>query len=424
MPRTLRASAPDREARAFLRLFNVFARRPAAAYSMAELRRRWQLMALALGRRILMDSVTEHCVDGPAGELQMRIYRPPNLPDGPAPAFVWCHGGAFLIGGIDSSDSICRNIARDARAIVVSLRYRLAPEHDLYAGREDVLAAVRWIAKHGVSLGIDTQRLALGGDSAGGNLAAAVTQACVKHGGPKIALQVLVYPATHLGKAYPSLQENARGYLLTAENISWIERLVATSIDLDDHWISPGRNPDLHGLPPALIVSAGFDPIRDDGLEYAARLRAAGVPVQLLHYAGQFHGFLNFDAVLVAARDVLGRIGQTLQHALAGAAVPNETSEIRADVRPSATLLGEAAAELATASALGWESVERWSETLLYAASPRAGNAFILATRPWLLPLRLTRSAASARLNPLRVRRTWVDDPASHAAGRMHEAVG
>lgn len=408
MPQTLRASAPDREARAFLRYFNALVRRPAADFPMETLRRRWQLMALALGRRILMDSVTTHHIKGPAGEIEMRIYRPMTLPrSGLVPAFVWCHGGAFLVGGIDTSDSICRNIARDSRAIVIALRYRLAPEHDLYAGREDVLAAVEWLAEHGATIGIDPERMAIGGDSAGGNIAAAVAQACVRRGGPKFLLQVLAYPATNIGKVYPSKNENASGYLLTAENMDWIHRVVAASVDFDDHWISPGRNPDLHGTPPALIITAGFDPIRDDGLEYTGRLRRAGVPVELLHYAGQFHGFLNFDSILVAARDALERIGVALRQAFDGTVVADETLEVRADVRTGKTPFGDMGAELFTATAVGWESMERWSETLLHVTSPRAATALIWATRPWLLPLRLTRSATSARINPLRVHQTY-----------------
>jgi len=414
MPQSLRAPALDDEARAFLRFFNLFARRPLAEYSIAELRRLWLLIALALGRRARVASVTDHALEGPARPIELRVFKPCGS-DAKPPVLIWCHGGGFLVGGADTADSICRNLANASRAAVVSVRYRLAPEHDLYAGREDVLAAVRWVADHGATLGVDPTRLAIGGDSAGGNLAAAVAQECVRRGGPRLLLQVLAYPATNIGKDYPSKDENARGYLLTADNMDWMKGVIAASADLDDQWISPGRNRDLRGEPPALIVTAGFDPIRDDGLDYASRLRACGVPVHLLHYAGQFHGFLNFDAILVAARDGLDRIGAALRHAFDAGPPPDRTIEIADRARPKPARVRTAAAQATTATLMAWESIEQWSDTLLRLASPRAAAASSWALGPWLAPARFVRGTVTSRLNRLQVRQTH---PATDVARR------
>jgi acetyl esterase len=233
-----------------------------------------------------------------------------------------------------------------------------------------------------------------------------VAQECVRRGGPPIELQVLVYPATSIGKDYPSKDENARGYLLTAENMDWMKRVISPSVDLDDHWISPGRNPDLRCAPPALIVTAGFDPIRDDGLEYAARLRAAGVDVELLHYPGQFHGFLNFDAILGAARDGLQRLGAALRGAFAGVPPPDRTVEIVALAPAKPTGVRSAAAQATTAMLLAWESIEQWSDTLLRLVSPPAADLTAWSLRPWLAPSRWARSAANVRLNRLQVCQT------------------
>ncbi|MET0540446.1 MAG: alpha/beta hydrolase [Variovorax sp.] len=404
MPVALRAAAPDEEARAFLRFFNLFARRPLAEYSMPELRQLWRLIALALGRRDPVASVTDHTIEGPAGNIELRIFRTADGTN--LPALLWCHGGGFVVGGVETTDSICRNLARTSGAAVVAVRYRLAPEHDLYAGREDVLAAIDWLARHGTSVWIDPDRLAIGGDSAGGNLAAAVAQECVRRGGPPLLLQVLAYPATTVGKDFPSKAENSHGYLLTAESMDWMKRVIAASVDLEDHWISPGLNPDLKGAPPALIVTAGFDPIRDDGLNYASRLRVAGTCVELLHYPGQFHGFLNFDAILGAARDGLDRTGAALYGAFHGVQPPDRTVEIgdRAASRPRP--VRGAATQVVTATLMVWESVEQWGDTLLRLASPPAATAAAWACWPWLAPVRWARGAVNARLNRLQALQT------------------
>lgn len=404
MPQTLRARHLDREARSYLRFHNLLARRPVSSYPIGEMRELWRLLALALGRRVPVASAVEHRIDGPAGPIDLRIYRPRKQP-GLAPGLLWCHGGGFVAGGLDTGDSICRNLARAAGAIVVSVRIRLAPEHDLYAGREDFLAALDWVAKEGASVGVDGSLLAVGGDSAGGNIAAAAAQECTRRGGPPLRLQVLAYPATNLRDHHPSKNENAKGYFLTAEFVDWVTPLIAGSLDLADPRLSPAFSPDLRGLPPALIVSAGFDPIRDDGLHYAARLRAAGIPVELLHYAGQFHGFLNFDALVGAARDALKRIGQSLAGAFRRDACADRTIEI-ADRRSRVRVL-DASVELAIATLVVGRSMQQWSGLLLRLLAPRAASALRLVLRPWSRPVACVQRGVTSQLARPAVRQTY-----------------
>jgi len=384
--------------------------RRAEDYSLPKLRLGWRLAALALARNPPVGSVTEQMIDGPGGEIALRIFKPDNAQQ-LRPAFMWFFGGGFIIGDLDTGDGICRSIALAANCIVVAVRYRLGPEHDLSAGRADALAAFEWMAKSGAQLGIDTARLALGGDSAGGNLCAAVAQESLRRGGPSPSLQVLVYPATELVEKFPSYAENAFGRaLLTDHAVQWIEQTLAPSLDtldLLDPWYSPRRSPDMRGLAPAVVVSAGFDPIRDDGLDYAARLRAADVPVELLHYSGQFHGFLNFDSVNSASRDALQRIGNALTTVFARHPAADRTIEI-ADRGPrKQSRLRATADELATSTLTTWVVTERWGITLLRLLSPKAAGACRLLIRPWLIPTVIIRRKAISGLDRLAARQTW-----------------
>ena len=220
-----------------------------------------------------------------------------------------------------------------------------------------------------------------------------------------------MYPATELLEKFPSYAENAYGRaLLTDHAMQWIERTLAPSLDtldLLDPWYSPRRSPDLRGLAPAIVVSAGFDPIRDDGLDYAARLRAADVPVELLHYGGQLHGFLNFDSVNSASRDALQRIGNALTTALARQPAADRTIEI-ADRGPRRHSRVRATAnELSTATLTTWVVTERWSIALLRLLSPKAAGACRLLIRPWLLPTVIIRRKAISGLDRLAARQIW-----------------
>ncbi len=411
MPRVLRALQPDREARAFLRLVNLSTRlRPAENYSLPRLRQGWRLTALALGVNPPVASVSEQVIEGPDGEIALRIFKPANA-QALQPAFLWFFGGGFIIGDLDTADGICRSIALAADCMVIAVRYRLAPEHDLSAGRADALAALEWVARHGAQLGVDTTRLAIGGDSAGGNLSAAVAQESLRRGGAALSLQVLVYPATELVEKFPSYAQNAFGqHLLTDHAVKWIEQTLAPSLatlDLLDPWYSPRRSPDMHGLAPAVIVSAGFDPIRDDGLDYAARLRAAEVPVELLHYRGQFHGFLNFDSVNGASRDALLRIGEALRRAFNRQPAADRTIEIADRLPRKQSRVRASADELAISTLTTWVLTERWGITLLRLLAPRTASACRLLIRPWLLPTVMLRRKAISGLDRLAARQTW-----------------
>ncbi len=406
MPQTLRARRPDGEVRAFLRWFNLAPTR-IEDRTVSTQRQLWRLMALAMGRRPAVASVRTVTFDGPAGPIELRIFRADDAPGAAQPAFLWCHGGGFVVGGLDSADSICRTIARLAGCVVIAVRYRLAPEHALTASREDFLAALEWVAQHGATLGIDPSRLAIGGDSAGGNISAAVAQRASRSPGPKLCLQVLAYPATDLVEEFPSLEENASGYLISERMLRGIRSRIGEVPGAEDPWLSPRRQPDLKGLPPALVVSAGFDPIRDDGLDYAARLRAAGVPVELLHYAGQIHGFLNFDSVIDAGRDALHRIAAALDNAFRGEAPPDRTIEI-AD-RPASALAAplQPMTDLVMTSLIGWATAERVWLMLFGRLSSATDDAARLLLESRLVPGAFLRRSAVAHANPLQARQTW-----------------
>jgi acetyl esterase len=410
MPTRLRASRLDREAGLFLRFVSQLAGQPISSEQVSRFRRSWRLLAATMGRRVPVASIFDHRIDGPGGQILLRIY----TPEGPArlkPSFLWCHGGGFVVGDLDANDSICRSVARASQAVVVAVRYRLAPEHDLYAGREDFLAALNWIAEHGASLGVDTERLAIGGDSAGGNISAAVAQENLRRRGPNLQLQVLVYPATDLLAEFPSKCENAHGYFLTADFMDSLRPLIEQGEDLTDPWLSPALSSNLHGLPPALIVTAGFDPIRDDGLYYAAQLRAAGVPVELLHYPGQFHGFLNFDSIIGAARDALTRMGASLARAYRSDPPVDCSTEI-SDQAPGPCLLShKMPAELLTAALLIGRSTRQLSGTTARRLSPEVANVAEFFLRPWWVPAALMRRTLTAYLNLPAAQQTYPPAP-------------
>ena len=223
------------------------------------------------------------------GEIVVRVYRPSSATG--LPAYVFLHGGGWWSGSLDLVDPTCRQIARDVGCVVVSVDYRLAPEHTFPTPLEDCYAAVCWTVDHARELGIDRDRLAIGGESAGGNLAAAVALLLRDRGGPAIVLQVLEIPATDLRMVQPSLEENADGPMLSAEEIRrCVSLYLSDPADAQDPYASPLLADSLVGLPPALVMTAEYDPIRDDGEAYAQRLTDAGVATRLVRWDGQFHG--------------------------------------------------------------------------------------------------------------------------------------
>ncbi|MFC4707694.1 alpha/beta hydrolase [Paraburkholderia caffeinitolerans] len=423
VPKRLRASSLDPEAEALLHLLNFMKRKPVNRLNLRQHRLAWRLSALALGRADAVARVETLSIPGPCAPIRLKLYRPSERPAAEsAPAFLWFHGGGFLMGGFSTADAICRHIAAASGVMVVAARYRLAPEHDLYAGRADCMAALEWIVREGRSLGIDTTRLAVGGDSAGGNLAAAVAQRHVEQGGTALRLQVLAYPATNLLDDFASKAENASGYVLTSESIDSIRRLITQGdTDLANPWISPAFASGLRDLPPALVVTAGFDPIRDDGLAYAGRLREAGVPVELLHYAGQFHGFLNFNGVLRAARDALDRIGAALRLGLGSpagdkAARVDCTIELSAQCRDDFAWGGfPAGRNLLIAWLMLGERLEGWRWTMLRRALADIGWPMALNAFPLFNPVSVCRASLGQYFAPLAASETWDGHAPGHS---------
>jgi acetyl esterase len=242
----------------------------------------------------------DRLIPGPAGEIPVRIYRPESA--APLPVVVYFHGGGWVIGDIASHDTVCHRLAGGVPAVVVNVEYRLAPEHRFPAAVEDSVAAVGWVSEHAPEFGGDPARLAVAGDSAGGALATVAARHARHTGGPPIAFQLLLYPATDMTCSLPSHVENGNGYLLDTDTMSWFIDHYLGDADRRDPDASPLFAADLAGLPPALVMTAGFDPLRDEGEAYAERMEHAGVPVTIAHYEGMFHGFYGLDPVLDAAR--------------------------------------------------------------------------------------------------------------------------
>jgi acetyl esterase len=256
--------------------------------------------------------------DGPLGPIPLRLYRPIGVPaSAPLPALVFFHGGGWVIGDLETHDVLCRQLTAEAGVSVVAVDYRLAPEHKFPAAVDDAWAATRWIVAHAAELGVDPGRLAVGGDSAGGNLATVVALLARDQGGLALASQILLYPVTDLAAETASYREFCDGYLLTRESMCWFkDHYVSTEAEAADWRASPLRARSLAGLPPALIVTAGFDPLRDEGQAYAERLRDAGVRVDYLCYGGMIHGFVPMGRLIDTGNRAVSHIASFLRQAL------------------------------------------------------------------------------------------------------------
>lgn len=262
-----------------------------------------------------MASVQNSTIPGPGGAISVRTYMPKELRkyDGLAPALVFFHGGGWVIGDLDSHDVVCRTLARDGEMIVISVDYRLAPEHKFPAAVDDAIAAAKWVSLNAKSLGIDANRISVGGDSAGGNLAAIVA-IDARQNGPKIQGQLLIYPATDFAMTHPSHSEPETSCLLTHTVIRWFRDHYLTSLADGETWkASPARITDMKQLPQAYVLTAGADPLRDEGDEYAKRLESAGVPVTWKSYPGQFHGFITMGKLLTKANGAIKEMGDWLK---------------------------------------------------------------------------------------------------------------
>ncbi|BBZ14117.1 alpha/beta hydrolase [Mycobacterium branderi] len=252
-------------------------------------------------------SVEDRTIDGPAGPLAIRIYWPPNT--SVLPVVVFFHGGGFVVGDLDTHDGTCRQHAVGAGAVVVSVAYRLAPEHPYPAAVDDAWAATQWVAAHGEQIRADAARLAVAGDSAGGTLAAVVAQRARDNGGPPIAFQLLWYPSTLWDSTLPSFIANANAPILGRDAVAAFSRWYAGEVDLSDPppGMAPGRAKNLAGLPPAYIAVAGHDPLRDDGIRYGELLAAAGVGVDVDNAESLVHGYLGYAGVVPAATEAMDR---------------------------------------------------------------------------------------------------------------------
>jgi acetyl esterase len=261
-------------------------------------------------------SVEDATIPGPGGEISIRIYRPDV--DGPVPTMAFFHGGGFVIGSIETHDDHARLLCHDVEMVVVSVDYRLAPEHKFPAGFQDCLAATHWVADNVATLGGDAEKILVGGDSAGGNLSAAVALA-TRETGPKLAAQFLIYPGVDFSPdaEYPSRVENAEGFFLTAEDMLWFSaQYLGDDADLLDPTASPIRAASLEGAPPAVIGTAEFDPLRDEGEAYAKALVDAGVEVRLQRYDGMIHGYYGMGAFSTAAAAAVTDMNNALRDLL------------------------------------------------------------------------------------------------------------
>jgi acetyl esterase/lipase len=253
-----------------------------------------------------------------ADSIPIRTYRPRDVAAGtPLPALVYFHGGGWVIGDLDTHDVLCRSLTAEAGIMVISVDYRLAPEHKFPAAADDAWAATRWIVANAERLGIDARRLAVGGDSAGGTLAAVVALMARDAGAPAIAFQVLLYPVTDIGTQTASYRQFADGYLLTRDGMLWFfDHYLASKDQAGDWRASPLRASSLKGLPPALIVTAGFDPLRDEGEAYARALRDADVRADYVCYGGMIHGFAPMGRLIDTGNRAVSHIAASLREAL------------------------------------------------------------------------------------------------------------
>ena len=264
-------------------------------------------------------SVQSLQAEGPLGPIPLRLYRPlGTMADQVLPALVYYHGGGWVIGDLDTHDTLCRELANGSGCAVVSVDYRLAPEHRFPAAVDDAIAAARWVRREAAALKLDAERIAVGGDSAGGNLAAVVAIAARDAGEPPFAWQLLIYPATDQHRTAPSHERNGQGYLLTSDTMDYFSGHYIPDARLYADWrASPLLHPDLSRLPPALVLTAGYDPLRDEGLAYAQKLSEAGTRATHLSFERQIHGFILMGKVLAEANDAVRLCAAALRDALA-----------------------------------------------------------------------------------------------------------
>jgi acetyl esterase len=266
----------------------------------------------------LVGAVRDLEARGPAGPIPLRSYRPLGTPDDALlPVLVYYHGGGWVIGDLDTHDTLCRQLCNLSGTAVVAVDYRMGPEHRFPAAVDDCIAATRWVRDNAAALQVDPARLAVGGDSAGGNLAAVVALAARDAGDLDIAFQLLIYPATDNRRCAPSHTANGEGYLLTRDTITYFHDHYITDPKQDLDWrASPLLHPDHANLPPAFVLTAGYDPLRDEGLQYAQKLTEAGSRASLVCFERQIHGFILMGRVIDEANVAVQLCASQLVHAL------------------------------------------------------------------------------------------------------------
>jgi acetyl esterase len=288
--------------------------------SVADARAQYEARIAIMAPAAPVARVEERMMDGPGGPLRIRVYTPHGK--GPFPLLVFYHGSGFVLCSLDTHDGLCRNLCAGAGCVVASVDYRLAPEHPFPAATEDCLAAARWCAEHAASVGADPARIVVGGDSAGGNLAAVTALRIRDEGGPSLQGQLLLYPVTDFHTpGWPSYAENAEGYGLGRATMEWFWGHYLTDPTAATHpHAAPIRARDLRGLPPALVTSAEYDPLRDEGEAYADALHAAGNIVAASRWMGMNHGFLFWAGRVDKATAAVAEAAEWLRQAFAGEA--------------------------------------------------------------------------------------------------------
>lgn len=308
----------DPDAARALQLVRAAGRPPYEALTVDEARRAYDNVRIAVAPAPQdVASVQDLPAAGPDGPIPLRHYVPMGADAAKLPALVYCHGGGWVLGDLESHDGVCRHLANRVACVVVSVGYRLAPEHKFPAAVEDAIAATRWVARHAPDLRVDADRIAVGGDSAGATLAAVTCLAARETGVPKLRYQLLLYPVTDLDMSSPSQARLAEGYLLTRNTLSWFyANYLRGPEDKADWRASPLKAASVAGLPPALVLTASHDPLCDEGEAYARRLIEAGVRVTTWRVPGQLHGFLPMGRLMRAAGPTLDEIARHLKAAL------------------------------------------------------------------------------------------------------------
>lgn len=305
----------DSQAQFLLEQMDAAGAPPMSSLSPEEARSTTDFSALA-GIPEEVGKVENRTIPGPGGEIPVRIYTPEG--EGPFPSLVFYHGGGWVIGDLDTVDVPCRLLTNRANCVVVSVDYRLAPEHKFPAAADDAYAAAKWVVENGPSIQVDSSRVAVGGDSAGGNLAAVVSLLARDKNEIDLAYQLLIYPVTNYSYETVSYRDNADGYLLTKDSMVWFwDHYLRDAEDGKNPYASPLRTEDLSNLPPTLVITAEFDPLRDEGEDYAQRLKEAGVQVEETRYNGMIHGFFWMPGALEQGMQAVNQAADALKRAFA-----------------------------------------------------------------------------------------------------------